>query len=332
MNLLQQIILGIWSILPGNYSGITSVGNGMYAIVDDKDQTDGFKLLTLEWDSVKNRVTHVSMSEPSGMKKRRNAQKGTYRDCEGIAYFPDTNTVFVSGESDQRILEYTLDGNPTGRELAIPRTAGIDCIVPNMGFEALSYSKQQKRFWTTTEGTLKADGKCATAANPEIQNHLRLLSFDDQLRFSASYIYVMDRVTAKKNKGLSTQGVPSILALDDGRLLIMEREAYITRKYLGSFVRIKLYLANPTQTTETSLDTPMDKVTEKQILKKKLIGSFTTHLKLGKMNLANYEGMCLGPKLADGRQTILLIADSQNGSGNRFFHLKDYIRIYAINL
>ena len=28
--------------------------------------------------------------------------------------------------------------------------------------------------------------------------------------------------------------------------------------------------------------------------------------------LANYEGMCLGPKLPDGRQVIILCADSQD--------------------
>ena len=40
--------------------------------------------------------------------------------------------------------------------------------------------------------------------------------------------------------------------------------------------------------------------------------------------------MCLGPKLANGRQTILLIADSQNRTGNAFFHLKDYIKVLLL--
>ena len=38
---------------------------------------------------------------------------------------------------------------------------------------------------------------------------------------------------------------------------------------------------------------------------------FTT----GALNLANFEGMCLGPVLPDGRRTLVLIADSQKGSG-----------------
>ena len=37
--------------------------------------------------------------------------------------------------------------------------------------------------------------------------------------------------------------------------------------------------------------------------------------------------MCLGPRLEDGRQTVLLVSDSQNRAGNPLFHLKDYIRV-----
>ena len=45
------------------------------------------------------------------------------------------------------------------------------------------------------------------------------------------------------------------------------------------------------------------------ILGKELLASFTTSA----LNLANYEGMCLGPVLPDGRRTLLVIADSQGG-------------------
>ena len=47
------------------------------------------------------------------------------------------------------------------------------------------------------------------------------------------------------------------------------------------------------------------------LLRKSLLCTFTT----GALNLANFEGMCLGPVLPDGRRTLVLIADSQKGSG-----------------
>ncbi len=332
MGFIHQVVLGMWSILPGNYSGITHIHDNLYAVVDDKEQVDGFKYLTLEIDSVKGKIRHASMEEPMGMTKRRNGNTFTYRDCEGVAYFPEQHTIFVTGEKDQRILEYTMEGNPTGRELQIPECMNIEHITFNLGFEALSYNAVQQRFWTTTESTLPADGPQSSCRDTEVRNHLRLVAFDDSLRPVTSYVYCMDTPKEHSRKAISIHGVPSIIALDDGRLIIMEREGCFPRKEYGSRVRIKLYMVDPKRATPVSLNTPMADVKEEMYLQKELITSFTTRLRIGKMNLANYEGMCLGPKLQDGRQTILLIADSQNGMGNWLYHLKDYMRLVAIPL
>ena len=45
------------------------------------------------------------------------------------------------------------------------------------------------------------------------------------------------------------------------------------------------------------------------------------------MNFANYEGMCPGPRLADGRQTLLLIDDTQAGAGNSLFRLSEHLKV-----
>ena len=37
--------------------------------------------------------------------------------------------------------------------------------------------------------------------------------------------------------------------------------------------------------------------------------------------------MCVGPRLPDGRQTLLLIPDSQNGSSGL---TQEYIKVFAI--
>ena len=99
-----QTKLNRWGIAPGNYSGISHVRDNVYAIVDDKDAVDGFKLLTLDIDRENGNVLKASLFEPEGMKERRVKGENTKRDCEGVAYFPENNTVFVSGEEEQRIL------------------------------------------------------------------------------------------------------------------------------------------------------------------------------------------------------------------------------------
>ena len=49
-----------------------------------------------------------------------------------------------------------------------------------------------------------------------------------------------------------------------------------------------------------------------QPLQKHLVAEWTTAVGLLDLSIANYEGMCLGPRLHDGRQVVVLTADSQN--------------------
>ena len=62
-----QTKLNRWGIASGNYSGISHVRDNVYAIVDDKDAVDGFKLLTLDIDRENGNVLKASLFEPEGM-------------------------------------------------------------------------------------------------------------------------------------------------------------------------------------------------------------------------------------------------------------------------
>ncbi|MCM1079270.1 MAG: esterase-like activity of phytase family protein [Bacteroidales bacterium] len=327
MDLLSQINLALFGIFPGNYSGISHVEGTQYVVVDDKDMTDGFKILNISIDSLSGKVKNASMIEPEGMKLRRDKQAGIYRDCEGIAYFAPNNTVFISGEEDQRIIEYSMDGVPTGRSLSIPLHMQCDKIEKNLGFEALTYNATTGYFWTTTESTLPGDGKRSSLCNRNWSNRLRLQSFGNDLLPVEEYVYAMDIPTVKKAKGVYAHGVPSMIALDDGRLIVMEREVFISPKKIGSFCNVKLYIVNPSRSVPINNFTDLSMGNDSIAMKKHLLVQFCTYLRIGKMNFANYEGMCLGPRLAGGKQTLILIADSQGGAGNSFYRLKDYLRI-----
>lgn len=331
IKILPQIALGLFGIMPGNYSGITHVKENVYAIVDDKDKVDGFKLLTIDIDNASGKVKDASLEEPSFMAYRRQNGMQKDRDCEGVAYCDITNTIFVSGEEDQRIVEYSLDGKETGRELAIPPIMQVNKIRHNLGFEALTYNSQQQRFWTTTESTLIADGPISSPTS-KVHNKLRFVSFDNTLLPVESFVYSMDLPKATKKSATHIHGVPSLLALDDGRLIVMEREGCFPRYQYGSWVRVKLYMVNPNVSKSVPLTTPMSEVDDSSFMKKELLCEFVTRLRIGKMNLSNYEGMCIGPKLSDGRQTIILISDSQNGRGNWLYHIKDHIRLVIIDI
>ena len=278
------------TVSAGNYSGITWLGASRYAIANDKSPTAGFYLMTIETDSITGELLTVREDTflTSGLPNR---------DEEGICYMPESQTVFVSGEADQEIIEYNLQGQLTGRKLNIPEV--FKTSYKNGGFEALTYQPKTQRFWTTSEFTLKADGEKPTIER-KIKNRLRLQSFGDDLQPKEQYWYESDSTIIKKHKGRSIVGVSGLAALDDGRIVVLEREMYFPKKQIGSFALVRLYVVNPT------LHKPGE------ILSKTLLTEFRTKFNLTRRSFANYEGICIGPKLADGRQVLILVCDSQN--------------------
>lgn len=251
----------------GNYSGITALGNNRYAVVSDKSETEGFFILHIETDSVKGCITSLENEgfQSSGLPNR---------DIEGICYRPTTNTVFISGEKDNEVYEYSLDGKRTGQRLEMPdifKKAGH-----NYGLESLTYDRKRHLFYTTSERVLKGDSL------------LRIQSFSDNLKPGFCYYYKPDEPISKKH----FYGVSELCALEDGRLLVLERQIHVPKLKLGASTIIRIYETTPT---------------DKPILEKRLVKEFRTRLSLTSRKFANYEGLC---EIQGNR--LLLIADSQN--------------------
>ena len=278
------------TVPPGNYSGITWLGGTQYAVANDKSATAGFHMMTIVTDSITGELLSVKADTflTSGIPNR---------DEEGICYMPQHRTVFVSGEEDQEIIEYDLKGQLTGRRLDIPEI--FKTAYKNGGFEALTYQEKTHRFWTTSEFTLKTDGPMPTIEQ-KIRNRLRLQSFGDDLQPKEQYWYETDSATTDKRKGSSIVGVSGLAALENGNIVVLEREMYFPTKKIGSYAQVKLYLVAPTQQKPG------------EVLRKVLLAEFRTKANLAKRDFANYEGICVGPKLADGRQVLILVCDSQD--------------------
>ena len=130
---------------PGNYSGIAPLGNDRYALVSDKAEEDGFYVFRIQIDTLQGRITEV---ENEGLRSSGLPN----RDMEGICYRPSTNTVFISGEQDNEVFEYTLDGQRTGQRLQMPEI--FKTASHNYGLESLTYDQRRHLFFTTTEHLL----------------------------------------------------------------------------------------------------------------------------------------------------------------------------------
>lgn len=325
----RQSDLSRWGIPAGNYSGITWLGGNRYAIVSDKQKADGWHEVTIDINPESGNIENMTYVAPHFQP----STTASVRDAEGIVTFPvreDSLTLFISAESDQQVVEVDMHGNPTGRRLDIPKETDASHIYGNYGFEALAYNPTVRRFWTVTENTLKADGP-ASGFTDKVPARLRLLAFDNDMNYVAQYPYITDSPTVSKHPKLYAFGVPALTAMDDGSLLVLEREFYVSSRYLGSYVRNRLYRTEPLKSKPITFATDIALLQSSDFIPKTLLAEFKTTL-LGSPDLANYEGMCLGPKLPDGRQILLLMSDSQDNYGNSFYHLKDYIRVVTLTI
>lgn len=312
---LRQTNITAKGVPCAHYSGITNINEDTFAVVTDKPFSDNKAI----------KYWKISQSDKNGKIKSVKVLNNitddqshlTNRDCEDITYNAHTKTIFICGENDQKIFEYRLDGQPTGRGLNIPKQYSKDSIFANKGFESITYNASTKTYWATTEASLKKDHLMDAEGML-----IRIQGFDEMLYPSKQILYKTDPPSSGINRCREyAHGISAITTLDDGRLVVVERELYIRKAYIGSKCRVKVYLIDPNDGTSSNED---------KIIRKDLICKFTTSLQGYCMNLANYEGICLGKKLKDGRQTLILVNDSQNGAGNKFYRLKDYIKVLVL--
>ncbi|KXB85654.1 hypothetical protein HMPREF3034_00137 [Prevotella sp. DNF00663] len=252
----------------GDYSGISYLGNNRYAVVDDKASPDGFSIFHINIDSISGTIQNIEL-EAIKTSGRPN------RDGEGIAYCKIRNSIFISGEKDNVIKEYDLNGQLSGNNVFIPDSIK-QRLDSNRGLESLSWNENTQRLWTATEA-----------------EDCRMIEYDSNLRLINVWKYKVDQATSAKNY---VNGVSEICALNDGRLLVLEREVMIPEKKIGAWAECKLYEARPIN----------------RQLEKHLLTKWKTKMNITNHSFANYEGMCLGPKLVDGGQVLLLVTDSQH--------------------
>ena len=324
-------------VAAGNYSGIAHLHDDIYAVVSDKSDSAlyfNFRIQvnpkTGELEQVENLgFTERTDGTLNDGKPWQGQEKGF--DHEAIVKVSDS-TLVIASEGCCRLKEYPIlpisaDAAKVGyqQNLWESRWASSD-FYPNYNFESLAFDSVRQYLWTIPESTLRKDGQPATPQNG-LANQLRLMRYDwgKNSRYMTAYAYQMDQPSTHKKADIYVMGVSELCALPDGQLLVLEREAFIPKIKIGAFCKCKLYLINPLNSEEFSMkenfssDTPF--------LKKRLLAEWKTGLSLSKRSFANYEGMCLGPKLEDGSQVVILLSDSQDQYAGV---LKDWFKTIVI--
>ncbi len=296
--------------IPGvlrDYSGITWVEGDSFLLVNDKQP--GFYLMEIKTDqdgSIKKAEVGLFVSIPAFI--------GC--DVEGITYNPKTKTVFVSEETTQRIEGFGLFGHPKAR-IQVPAMF-MAANGSNRGFESLTYSSVTGKYWTTTEDGLPQDGGLPAYGK---DSFIRLQEFNSGFSPERQFGYRIDPPRTYTGSAL-IYGVSDLLALPDGRLLVMEREA--NTDWLSSYMDTRIYLVDPGHGLNVKGFNNLSEIyraNQNIVLKKTLLWSCST----GVMDPTNYEGMCLGKKMPNGDYQVFIISDAGGGAYNQKQYVQSFI-------
>lgn len=343
------------TVAAGNYSGIAHLHDDIYAVVSDKSDSALYFNFRIQ---VNPKTGELEQVENLGFTERTDGtlndgkfwqgqEKGF--DHEAIVKASDS-TLVITSEGYCRLKEYPV--LPTSanapkisyqQNLWESRWPSSD-FYQNYNFESLAFDSVRQYLWTIPESTLRKDGQPATPQNG-LANRLRLMrlnwgkikenrnkeEYSEQesskkaSRYMTAYAYQMDQPSTHKKADIYVMGVSELCALPDGQLLVLEREAFIPKIKIGAFCKCKLYQINPLNSEEFALKEKFSSDTP--FLKKRLLAEWKTGLSLSKRSFANYEGMCLGPKLEDGSQVVILLSDSQDQYAGV---LKDWFKTIVI--
>jgi glycerophosphoryl diester phosphodiesterase len=347
----------------GGLSGVAydPATNRYYGISDDRSQFGPARFYSFTLDPNTLGTAGVNFT---GLTALKDTSGKTFAlnslDPEGIA-LSGKGTVFISSEGEVRpdlgasrvtdpfIKEFSLTTGQELRSLTIPtkflpkiadtnknglvdgadtQTAGVR---NNLAFESLTITPDQKTLYSATENALFQDGDKTTidtGTNNRIIRYNLATGQPEQ-----EYLYVTDPVAKAPNPvtGASDSGLVDLLAIDDrGTFLALERSFAI-----GQGNTIKIYevkLQGATDISKIESLTGLSKAQLQAIVptQKRLVLDLDT-LKLPNSDgnhptgTDNIEGIAFGPKLADGRQSVVLVSDNN-------FNAAQFTQVIALSI
>ncbi len=306
----------------GGLSGLTyRERQGLfYAISDDRSQYAPARFYTLKIDFEETKIKNVTVKDVTLLRKEDGElfPNGEI-DSEGIAFAPG-NTVFISSEGDTRkninpfVGRFDLSSGERKQTLPLPdrfllpetEEEAPRGVRNNLGFESLTLNPSGVvspdgdpfRVFTATESSLSQD---QLPAESEEQTRVRFLHYVvnpiGQPLPIAEHLYLLDNPPL----GTLANGLTEVLAIKpEGYFLTLERTFGV------SGYGAKLFLVAVGNATDTSgVETFNGSLGGLQPMQKKLLFDFSEL----DFDLYNLEGLAIGPHLADGTQSLLVISD-----------------------
>ncbi|MER7563146.1 esterase-like activity of phytase family protein [Streptomyces sp. NPDC097941] len=313
--------------------GLSAIGydaraDTYYLISDDRSQTGPARFYTAHIDLGEDGLTGVELTgthpwlRPDGtaFPPTSTATSTVAPDPEGIAVDPRDGTLAWSSEGERIVPSDgpALLGDPWVRRATT--TGGYLGQLPlppqlhtnaqefgprrNQTIEGVTFTPDGRRIVTAMEDPLYQDGDDPT---PEHGALSRLTVHDTRTgQPSAQYAYPLEPLFATPPAGSTdTNGVSDIVALDRDRFLVLERASI----YSDNDWKARIYLVDLHGATDVlgrdSLTDPAARPVRP--VRKTLVSDLSDVPGLPRVD--NVEGITLGPRLPDGRRTVVLVSD-----------------------
>ncbi len=249
-------------------------------------------------------------------------------DLEGLALDADGETLLVTSEGlgdgpdDAHapfLYRYTTGGAfvealPLDARYIQTDKAGRG-VYSSGGFESLVYGADHGTLWMAAETALQQDGPKPTLDAP---SRLRIIKWnaepEGELRLEAEYVY---ELSAREGSTILTtdeggdRSMVDLLPLTDTTLLALERE-WIGGEPRTNTRPIALFEIDTAEADDVAKIDPL--TGDERAVEKRLVLDFETLRSEGLVErVGSFEAMVFGPDLDDGRRTLILFEDNDDG-------------------
>jgi hypothetical protein len=239
-------------------------------------------------------------------------------DPEGLRYNPVTGNMIWTSEGERIVkAKDTVLENPAitiiskdGKYIdSFPLPANLLMQAIEKGprqngvLEGLSFDHHFKTLYVNVEEPLYEDGPRADLT--ENNAWIRIYQYDvDTKNCKKQYAYHLDPIAYPANPAgaFKINGIPDILSLGNNQMLVLERSFSTGRQPCT----IKIFLADLQNAADESTNPSFIQHPPAKPIVKKLLLNMDD---LG-IYVDNVEGITFGPRLPNGHQTLLLVADN----------------------
>ncbi len=223
---------------------------------------------------------------------------GLGTDVEGIAIDRTNATFLAADEASAAIRRFDLATFAACGSLRVPPICRSPNMRPNFGFESLGCLRGEA--WTANEEALVSDGPLSST---QAGAWVRLQRFDGQGFPSGQWAYRCDPISGMGELvEVERSGVVDLVPWDRQTILVLERE------FGGSVIpdfRSRLYAVDVSAATDVS--------NVRMLAAGGFVPAAKTLLWQRRFPFSNFEGMALGPPLAGGRRSLIMVSDDGGG-------------------